>query len=144
MLISSSELPEIVAVCDRAYVLRDKMVVGHLSMQPSLPRNASSNWPCTMPDAATTMPRSWVHSAASVAGVAYVLPLLLIGFAVAVPGFASAPNVINIGIQSADSAPAGAADDVRDHERGPRLVDGCRDRVLQRRARAAAGRMDTR
>ena len=27
----SSELPEIVAVCDRAYVLRDKMVVGHLS-----------------------------------------------------------------------------------------------------------------
>jgi ribose transport system permease protein len=33
-------------------------------------------------------------------GVAYVLPLLLIVFAVSVPGFASAPNLLNIGIQS--------------------------------------------
>ena len=33
-------------------------------------------------------------------GVAYVLPLLLVVFAVAVPGFASAPNLINVGIQS--------------------------------------------
>ncbi len=31
VLMISSELPEIVAVCDRAYVLRDKTVVGHLS-----------------------------------------------------------------------------------------------------------------
>lgn len=54
-----------------------------------------------MPDAAATMSRSWVQSAASVPGVAYVLPLLLAGFGAAVPGFASAPNVINIGIQSA-------------------------------------------
>jgi ribose transport system ATP-binding protein len=27
----SSELPEIVAVCDRAYVMRDRTVVGELS-----------------------------------------------------------------------------------------------------------------
>jgi ribose transport system ATP-binding protein len=31
VLMISSELPEIVAVCDRAYVMRDKTIVGHLS-----------------------------------------------------------------------------------------------------------------
>ena len=34
------------------------------------------------------------------AGVAYVLPVLLAVFAVAVPGFASAPNLLNVGIQT--------------------------------------------
>jgi ribose transport system ATP-binding protein len=32
-LMISSELPEIVAVCDRAYVMRDKRVVGELSRE---------------------------------------------------------------------------------------------------------------
>ncbi len=54
-----------------------------------------------MSDGVTMMPRSWVQAVASVPGVAYVLPLLLVAFAAAVPGFASAPNVLNIGIQSA-------------------------------------------
>ena len=31
MLMISSELPEIVAVCDRAYVMRDKTIVGELA-----------------------------------------------------------------------------------------------------------------
>jgi ribose transport system ATP-binding protein len=31
VLVISSELPELVAVCDRAYVLRDKTIVGELS-----------------------------------------------------------------------------------------------------------------
>jgi ribose transport system ATP-binding protein len=31
VLMISSELPEVVAVCDRAYVMRDKTIVGHLS-----------------------------------------------------------------------------------------------------------------
>ena len=31
VLMISSELPEIVAVCDRAYVMRDKTIVGELS-----------------------------------------------------------------------------------------------------------------
>jgi ribose transport system ATP-binding protein len=30
VLVISSELPELVAVCDRAYVLRDKTIVGEL------------------------------------------------------------------------------------------------------------------
>jgi len=33
VLMISSELPEIVAVCDRAYVMRDRTVVGHLSRE---------------------------------------------------------------------------------------------------------------
>ena len=31
VLVISSELPELVAVCDRAYVMRDKTIVGELS-----------------------------------------------------------------------------------------------------------------
>jgi ribose transport system ATP-binding protein len=34
----SSELPELVAVCDRAYVMRDRMIVGELKR-----RGSSSN-----------------------------------------------------------------------------------------------------
>ena len=40
------------------------------------------------------------RSLTTVPGVAYILPLLLVAFAAAVPGFASAPNLLNIGIQS--------------------------------------------
>jgi ribose transport system permease protein len=45
--------------------------------------------------------RWWTRHPSVIAGVAYVLPALLGGFAVAVPGFTSAPNILNIGIQSA-------------------------------------------
>lgn len=55
-----------------------------------------------MTDAAVIETRaSWLARAAHVPGVAYVLPVLLVGFAAVVPGFASVPNVMNIGIQSA-------------------------------------------
>jgi ribose transport system permease protein len=54
-----------------------------------------------MPDAALSLRSSWTARAVSVPGVAYVLPVLLVIFAILVPGFASAPNIINIGIQSA-------------------------------------------
>jgi ribose transport system ATP-binding protein len=33
VLMISSELSEIVAVCDRAYVMRDRRIVGHLSRE---------------------------------------------------------------------------------------------------------------
>ncbi len=54
-----------------------------------------------MTDAAMTMRRSWMARSARVPGVAYVLPLLLVSFAILAPGFTSAPNAINISIQSA-------------------------------------------
>jgi ribose transport system permease protein len=45
--------------------------------------------------------RTWAAHAAEVPGVAYVLPLLLAGFAAFVPGFSSMPNLMNVGVQSA-------------------------------------------
>ncbi len=48
-----------------------------------------------------TSRRAWMARSAGVPGVAYVLPLLVVVFAALAPGFLSAPNVINISIQSA-------------------------------------------
>ena len=48
-----------------------------------------------------TSRRAWMARSASVPGVAYVLPLLVLVFAVLAPGFISPPNLINISIQSA-------------------------------------------
>jgi ribose transport system permease protein len=54
-----------------------------------------------MADWATDVHRARAMRFARAPGVAYVLPLLLVWFAATVPGFASGPNVANIGIQSA-------------------------------------------
>jgi ribose transport system permease protein len=54
-----------------------------------------------MPDGLVAGRRQWAARAGVVPGVAYVLPLLLVGFAALVPGFSSAPNLMNIGVQSA-------------------------------------------
>src|SRR5688572_9020162 len=54
-----------------------------------------------MTDAVIPAVPSWATRAARVPGVAWVLPLLLAAFAIVEPGFTSAPNLLNIGIQSA-------------------------------------------
>ena len=54
-----------------------------------------------MRDRRTAGGASWADRAAAVPGVAYVLPLLLLVFAALVPDFSSAPNLVNVGVQSA-------------------------------------------
>ena len=48
VLMISSELPEIVAVCDRAYVMRDKTIVGELGRRELSEEHGSCAWRCTM------------------------------------------------------------------------------------------------
>jgi len=54
-----------------------------------------------MADVALPAAASWRARAAHVPGVAWMLPLLIVTFGILEPGFTSAPNVLNIGIQSA-------------------------------------------
>ena len=103
VLMISSELPEIVAVCDRAYVMRDKTIVGELARRRSHrgkhPAAGHAPW---MSRRSSRAAGSGGCAAAAVPGVAYILARCWSSCSrFSGTGFASAANLMNIGVQSA-------------------------------------------
>ena len=98
----SSELPEIVDVCDRAYVMRTGRIGGELGRAELTEANILR---LAMHEGATQTPvsapsRSVERRARPLPAILPIGLLLVLGALVAVNGFASARNLANLGLQA--------------------------------------------